>query len=185
GAFEVSSIIPSADATLANVPFAGGTTYTFQVRYMDGTAIRVGTMGTGDVRVTGPNGFNVLATFVGVDVNTDGTPRIATYRFIPPGGTWDLSDDGTYTVTVEPNQVTNTAGTAVPPVTLGAFRVVIPTTYIVTNASDSGPGSLRDALTRANTLPGTVDTILFDPVFFAAPRTITLTSGELPVTDSV
>ena len=65
------------------------------------------------------------------------------------------------------------------------FRVVIPTTYIVTNAADSGPGSLRDALTRANTLPGTVDTILFDAGFFAAPRTITLTSGELPVTDSV
>src|SRR5206468_8200181 len=78
-----------------------------------------------------------------------------------------------------------TAGTAVPAVTLGTFRVVIPTTYTVTNAADSGPGSLRDALTRANTLPGTVDTILFDPAFFAAPRTITLTSGELPVTDSV
>src|SRR5439155_19397108 len=102
------------------------------------TAIRVAPLGTGDVRVTGPNGFNLLAEFVGVDVVIDGTPRTATYRFTPPGGSWDVADDGTYTVAIEPNQVTNAAGAAVPPVTLGTVRVVIPTTFTVTNAADGG-----------------------------------------------
>ncbi len=46
---------------------------------------------------------------------------------------------------------------------------------IVTNANDSGAGSLRQVI--ADACDGA--TITFDPVFFAMPRTITLTSGEL------
>ncbi len=54
-------------------------------------------------------------------------------------------------------------------------------TFVVTNAHDGGPGSLRDALTQANG-NAEADTINFDPAVFNVPRTITLTSGELPIT---
>lgn len=57
-------------------------------------------------------------------------------------------------------------------------------TFIVFNADDSGSGSLRLALINANAAPG-ADTIVFEPAFFSTPRTITLTSGELPITDPV
>ena len=57
------------------------------------------------VGLTGPGAFSALATFVSVDVTSDGTPRVATYRIIPPGGSWDGADTGVYTVAVEPNQV--------------------------------------------------------------------------------
>ncbi|MFL5327608.1 MAG: beta strand repeat-containing protein [Gemmataceae bacterium] len=55
---------------------------------------------------------------------------------------------------------------------------------IVTNTNDSGVGSLRTNLLDANFLAGP-DTITFDPTVFATAKTITLTSGELAVTDDV
>ena len=53
-------------------------------------------------------------------------------------------------------------------------------TFVVTNADDSGPGSLRDALTHANS-NAQADTINFAPEFFATARTIVLAS-ELQIT---
>ena len=58
-------------------------------------------------------------------------------------------------------------------------------TFTVTNTNDSGAGSLRDAIAQANALSGT-DTINFDTSgVFGTPQTITLTSGELLITQSV
>lgn len=53
------------------------------------------------------------------------------------------------------------------------------TTITVTNTNDNGPGSLRQALADAND----GDTIQFDPVLNG--QSITLTSGELVVADSI
>ncbi|HTK78726.1 MAG TPA: hypothetical protein VL371_25940 [Gemmataceae bacterium] len=57
---------------------------------------------------------------------------------------------------------------------------VAPATFTVTNVSDAGNGSLRQAILNANSLAG-VDDIVFDPAVFAVPRTISLTSAELLV----
>ena len=51
-------------------------------------------------------------------------------------------------------------------------------TFTVTNADDGGSGSLRIAL-GLNNLSGGNNTIVFDPTFFATPRTIHL-AGSLP-----
>ncbi|MFL6275670.1 MAG: HYR domain-containing protein [Blastocatellia bacterium] len=56
-----------------------------------------------------------------------------------------------------------------------------PETFLVTNRDDSGEGSLRDAINQANMTAGP-DTIEFDK---AAWGTITLTSGELLITDDL
>jgi hypothetical protein len=53
-------------------------------------------------------------------------------------------------------------------------------TFTVTNQADSGPGSLRQAVIAANTMPGE-DTI----EFARSVHTIKLTSGELAITDDV
>jgi hypothetical protein len=55
----------------------------------------------------------------------------------------------------------------------------LPSTFTVTNLLDSGPGSLRAAVTAANTNPGA------DVINFAVTGTIALTSGELDITDSL
>lgn len=65
---------------------------------------------------------------------------------------------------------------------IGAVEVELP--LVVTNADDSGPGSLRQVLSDANALGGP-DTVSFDPIFFATAKTIALTTGELLVSDSV
>ena len=53
---------------------------------------------------------------------------------------------------------------------------------VVTNANDDGAGSLRQAILNANLFEGT-DTITFDPSLQG--ETITLTSGDLVITDEV
>ena len=60
---------------VADVTQRGGTAYDFTVTLRDDVAINVGSLGTGDVRVTGPGGFSALPSFLGVDLNTNGTPR--------------------------------------------------------------------------------------------------------------
>ncbi|CAN5392064.1 hypothetical protein BH11PLA2_BH11PLA2_23420 [soil metagenome] len=55
---------------------------------------------------------------------------------------------------------------------------------IVTNTNDSGFGSLRQVILDTNAVPGT-QTITFHPTVFATAKTITLTSGELIISDDV
>lgn len=60
-------------------------------------------------------------------------------------------------------------------------------TFTVTNTSDAGPGSLRDAIAQANAnnnSPAVIDVIDFGPLF-STPQTILLTSGELSITESL
>ena len=79
------------------------------------------TLDSADVRVLGPNGFNVLATFVTATPSGDGSPRTATYRITPPGGNWDLTDNGTYFILLQSNQVEDTSGNAAVGALLGSF----------------------------------------------------------------
>src|SRR5262249_35839061 len=57
----------------------------------------------------------------------------------------------------------------------------VPSTFTVSNLNDAGPGSLRQAVLAANASPG-ADVIAFSP---AVRGTLTLTSGELAVSDDL
>lgn len=57
-----------------------------------------------------------------------------------------------------------------------------PALFVVTSTADSGPGSLREMVAKANALPGP-DAIRFE--LPAVPPIITLTSGEIHISDSV
>src|SRR5262249_58122482 len=58
----------------------------------------------------------------------------------------------------------------------------MPSTFLVENLADSGPDSLRQAILDANASPG-ADVIDFAPA--ARDGTITLTSGQLSITDDL
>jgi hypothetical protein len=90
---------------------AGQTSYQFTIQYLDNVAINVASLDGNDVTVTGP-GFTQNATFVSATPTGNGTPRTATYRITPPGGSWNDADNGTYTIVLNPNQVFDTAGNA-------------------------------------------------------------------------
>ncbi len=116
---------PSARLSAADVSAPTAST-TYRVSFTDNVAVDASSLGTGDIRVTGPNGFNQLPTFVGVDAAGSGPSRTATYLVNGPGGTWDLADNGTYTVALQGTQVRDTAGAYAAAATLGTFRVAIP-----------------------------------------------------------
>jgi hypothetical protein len=59
-----------------------------------------------------------------------------------------------------------------------------PATFTVRNTNDSGADSLRQAIIDANTASGP-DRIAFDGTVFNTPQTITLTSGELGISDDL
>jgi hypothetical protein len=122
----------SLTSALTDVTVAGGTAYSVSVTISDNVAVRVASLNGNDLRVTGPNGFSVLMPITSVDVAGDGSPRVATYSFLPPGGTWDAADNGTYTVSVEPGQITDTSGNAAAAPTLGTFQVTLSDTTVPT-----------------------------------------------------
>jgi parallel beta-helix repeat protein len=182
GSVEVQpfSNAPFVTSHTTNIFGSGGTDYTFTVTYTDpgGTLLGIdvnSVIGNNNaIKVTGPNGFTQMATFVSIDTPSNGTPRTATYKITAPGGTWDGIDNGHYTVQMQANQVKDLDGEFAPQLNIGKFAVVV-SPIIVTNANDSGPGSLHDAIDLANLDPGD-DQIVFDPTFFNTPRTITLAS---------
>jgi hypothetical protein len=187
GAFEGTLDIPSAAAAgLVNVSVAGtNDPYTFNVTYSGATPIDTSTLDNNDVRITGPNGFNVLATKGAVD-NSNPNAVVVTYFFAPPANPttgWDNGDNGAYTVAMEPNQVANTSGGFVAPGTLGTFQVLIGQSFVVTNLNDGGPGSLRWEIGAANS-----DTIP-DIITFQAGLTGTIamsfSSTQMSITQSV
>jgi len=114
-------VVISLDAP--DVAEYGASVYTITVVYSDSLALDVSSLGDGDLRVTGPGGFDQLPTFVGVTPAGDGTPRTATYHVTPPGGAWDDADRGAYTIALEAGQVQDTLGNAAAAGTLRTFNV--------------------------------------------------------------
>ena len=68
------------DYDVADITETGGATHAFTITYTDDVAVDVSDLDAFDIRVTGPGSYDQLATFVSVDVATDGTPRTAMYR---------------------------------------------------------------------------------------------------------
>ncbi|HEY9643385.1 MAG TPA: hypothetical protein V6C57_23045, partial [Coleofasciculaceae cyanobacterium] len=128
GTPPTDSTAPTASLAATNVTTAGSNGYTFNVTYSDATAVKVASLDNSDIRVTGAGGFNQLATLVSVNPTGDGTPRTATYRINPPGGTWDSADNGSYAVALQANQVSDTSNNTTAATSLGTFQVNIPST---------------------------------------------------------
>ncbi len=191
GSFESASVIPSASGG----PYASVVTvspdYTFTVTYQDNDSnINVATLDNNDITVSGPGFAATGATFIS---STGAAKSVtATYKITPPDLSFDVADNGTYTISVNGGQVFDTDGTpnAVPAGTVGTFKVAIPTTFVVNATNDESidsdtKTSLREALDKANADTSTADSITFDPTVFATFQTITLALGELKVSGAV
>ena len=117
-------VTPVVPEVLLDVnPVVAGSDVTFSVTYSDNFAISTATIGDGDFRVTGPNGYGSYATLIDVDNHVDGTPRTATYRVISPNELWTKHDNGTYQIVMVANQVSDTAGNYVAAGVLGSFEI--------------------------------------------------------------
>ena len=127
-------IAPVAEGQFTPLVDSGQSSHNFTVTYSDNVAVNVASIGTGDVRVTGPNGYDQLAQFVSVNDPANGTPRTATYQVTPAaGGTWSAADNGTYVVSMQADQVQDTEGASVAEGVLGQFEVAIPVPLFAVN----------------------------------------------------
>jgi hypothetical protein len=119
--WEIPLTATLASATSITTP--GATSTSFTVTYTHYTDIDISTLGTGDLTVTGPNGFNTPASFM--SSTGPGKTITATYSITAPGGTFDGSDSGNYSVSVATSTVGDGFGNFVPAGSLGTFAVDI------------------------------------------------------------
>ena len=130
-----------APYSIPNVTTAGGTSYSFTVQYADDGEVDVSSFDNNDIRVTGPGGFDVAATFV--SYSGGGGSVNVTYSIIPPGGSWNAADNGTYTVVMQANQVFDGLNNPVHSGNIGSFQVTVsnpsptPTPAVITNPATS------------------------------------------------
>lgn len=88
-----------------------------KVQYADDTAVAVASLHTGNVIVTGPGGFSRAATLEGIDINSDGPLRDATYQVSIAGYS---GDPNAFAFTLEPGQVRDVYGHVAASARLGA-----------------------------------------------------------------
>ncbi|MGK7939184.1 MAG: hypothetical protein AB4062_03325, partial [Crocosphaera sp.] len=104
------TLAPIAHVQLNSITQSGDSYYTFQVTYTDNIAIDLNSLDNNDLVVTGDNGFSANATLSDVKVIGNETTAIATYSINAPGGSWHISDNGTYTLNLVSNQVKDMNG---------------------------------------------------------------------------
>ena len=94
---------------------------TLTIEYASGT-LNPDSLDNSDIRISSTNGFAEYATFVGAIELTSGIYQ-ATYSIAPPSGGWDYTYNGTYRLTLEANQITDSNGNSAPETELGTFTV--------------------------------------------------------------
>jgi hypothetical protein len=93
------------------------------VSYSDPDGAGLAGLDDNDIGISGPPGFDTTATFLKAKRRRGEV--IATYRLPAPGGAWDPTDAGLYTVSLRPGEVSSAAGAfAAGRELFGTFRVV-------------------------------------------------------------
>jgi hypothetical protein len=111
---DTSAPVAALDSVMVN---AAQQTLSVKVQYADDSAVALSSLHTGNVIVTGPNGFNRTATFEGVDIRSNGPIRDATYQVSIAGFS---ADPNAYAFTLQPGQVRDVYGHVAGPTRLGA-----------------------------------------------------------------
>jgi probable HAF family extracellular repeat protein len=99
-----------------------------QVIFWDDSGVDVASIGSNSVRVTGPNGYSMPALFSGISPTNNAVKVIASFWVPAPGGLWSGTNNGTYTVAVEPGGVRDIHGLVNGGVQAGTFTVATETT---------------------------------------------------------
>lgn len=183
GAVEGFELLPFVDSvsTISDIKSSGGTVLNLTVTYDSPFGIDTTTIDGNDIVVSGRLPMQQIAL---KSVTTIGNKSTALYQVIPPGGAWDSTDTGAYTISLAPNQVRDLANPSkdVAAQVFGTFSVSIAGKFVVDSLDDQvddnyGPGqfTLREALQIANVDTISKDTITFDSITFATQKTIDLT----------
>jgi hypothetical protein len=116
---------PTAKVKAGNLLKATSNKYRFTVVYSGVVPIDGGTLGSSDLKITGPNSFSQLATLLSKSVNATTGAITAVYAVSPPNGKWTSLANGTYKVVALAGEVKDENGTALPAGKIGSFLVAI------------------------------------------------------------
>jgi len=114
------AFVPTATISVSDVT-SNAATELIQVTYESQNGINAATLSNSNLTVTGPNGFFASARLLSA-VN-DEFEVIASYQITAPTGQFSATSSGTYTVTMNPDQVFDSSGIPVPPGPLDTFTV--------------------------------------------------------------
>ncbi len=136
---------PDTTAPVAVAKAADITTLTnygevFAVTFWDDVSVQNVSVAQGAVRVTGPNGYNQVATFYNKTTATDGIKVASQFYVLPPGAVgsfWNGAANGVYAISVEPNVVRDVAGNFMAGGIIGTFTVTTETKPVVGLAPDA------------------------------------------------
>ena len=112
---------PTASLAQNAVPLKNKTSVSFKVSWHDDKAIKAASLSSGDIKVTGPHHFTQNAILVSKNTNANAKSIVATYKISAPGGKWNSTDNGTYTITIRPKEVSDSSGNFVPSGKLASF----------------------------------------------------------------
>jgi len=99
---------PAAEIAAADITAAGGATESIAITFTDNGAVSAASIKPTNITVTGPSG--ALTVTSATASSGDAATVVATYTVAAPHGTWSHSDDGSYTIALKANQVTDTKG---------------------------------------------------------------------------
>ena len=117
-----------ATAVSTSVTRTGTAAHTLSVTYRDDRGLDLASINARDVTVTGPRGpvdVRVVSVGAGGGEGDDSREVTAVYGLAPPQGAWDAADNGTYTVSINGDQVRDAAGNFVAAGTVATFEVRI------------------------------------------------------------
>lgn len=107
----------------------------FTINWTDNGAVNAATLGSTNVRITGPNGYSALADLVSLSRRDNGPAITATYRFNAPAGFFDSADNGAYAVSLVDKTVADAAGNFAAGRSLGTLFVSVPQAVLTTNGT--------------------------------------------------
>jgi hypothetical protein len=124
----------------ATAPVKGASIYDLTVIYSDDIALDANSFDNNDIQVIGPSGFSQMATRVPGNVSTNGNSRTVVYQITAPGGAWDGGDNGSYSIALKTDQVSDTSGKFAAAVNLGDFLVDFPRRTLQYSGTSDSPG---------------------------------------------
>lgn len=177
-----------------------------EVRYKDTFAINRSSIDAQDVFIARAGTNDTFAASLDlVTPHSDAAEYVATYSFAPPDGSWEESDNGTYSIHLRDAQVRDTSGNFASGRVIGSFRVDIPHTgqieltstvdSVDANLSDNNivadinnQKTLRAAVMESNRQPGD-NTIVMPPgtyrLTLSGNQEDSAVSGDLDVTGTL
>jgi len=135
GVFDaIDTLAPDVAISAPDVYEGGGETYLFTVQYEDDTGVDTASINNQNFTITWPGGFVTNVSLDSISGPVNGSPQMATYAVIPPGGSWGEEDNGSYTLRLDANTIQDNYGNTFTTAVTQAFLVQISTPTSVLGA---------------------------------------------------